>query len=184
MDLPWVWIILAVVVALLLMWLVGTYNRLVNQRELVENSMGQVAAQVESRWDALTSLISAAKQYAAHEADALEAVTARRTRITPASSVSQVAADDHDFAGALARFTAVAEAYPQLRASETYRDAMNGVNAFENNVRHSRMIYNDSVTKLNRDVKQFPTSIAAALFGFRPRDYFQATAAKSDMPSW
>lgn len=95
-----------------------------------------------------------------------------------------MANDDQAFAGTLARFNALAENYPQLRASETYSQAMDAVTRFEDNVRFSRMFYNDSVTKLNRYRSQFPSMIVGALFGFQPEPYFENTATKSEMPRW
>lgn len=165
-------------------WVIATYNRFVLLRENVRNAMGQIAAQIESRWDALTSVISAAKQYASHEADTLMAVTKERVPLRPSSTPADVAADDHAFGSVLGRFNALAEAYPQLRASETYMAAMDEVTKFEDNVRHSRMFYNDSVTKLNRYRGQFPSMIVGAIFGFTPETYFENTATKNEMPGW
>lgn len=165
-------------------WAIVTYNRFVVLRENVRNAMGQIATQIESRWDALTSVIAAAKQYAAHEADTLLAVTKDRAPLRPTSAPADVVADEEAFGTMLGRFNALAEAYPQLRASETYQSAMEEVTRFEDNVRHSRMFYNDSVTKLNRYRGQFPAMIVGALFGFATAPYFENTSTKSEMPSW
>lgn len=185
MDLPIIiLIILAVVIVALVGWVIATYNSFVRLRENVRNAMGQIATQVESRWDALTSVIAAAKQYAQHEAETLLNVTQSRSPLRSDSTPADVAHDDQAFAGALARFNALAENYPQLRASETYSQAMDAVTTFEDNVRFSRMFYNDSVTKLNRYRSQFPSMIVGALFGFAPEPYFENTSTKSEMPGW
>lgn len=165
-------------------WVIVTYNRFVALRENVRNAMGQIATQIESRWDALTSVIAAAKQYSEHEAETLLAVTKERAPLRPTSTPADVAADDQAFGSMLGRFNALAEAYPQLRASETYQSAMGEVTRFEDNVRHSRMFYNDSVTKLNRYRGQFPSMIVGALFGFKQEAYFENTATKNEMPGW
>lgn len=177
-------IVLGVLVLAIVGWIVVTYNRFVMLRENVRNAMGQIAAQIESRWDALTSVIAAAKQYAEHEATTLVAVTKERVPLRPTSSPVDVAVDDQAFSSVLGRFNALAEAYPQLRASETHQAAMDEVTRFEDNVRHSCMFYNDSVTKLNRYRCQFPSLIIGALFGFHPAAYFENSADKNQMPSW
>lgn len=92
-------IILAILILLLIAWVIATYNRFVHLREDVRNAMGQIATQIESRWDALTSVIAAAKQYAQHEAETLLEVTQRRTPLRPDSTPADVANDDQTFAG-------------------------------------------------------------------------------------
>ncbi|WP_126415833.1 LemA family protein [Trueperella bialowiezensis] len=177
-------LIAGVVVVLLIVWVVATYNTFVRYRENVRNAMGQIATQIESRWDALTSVIAAAQQYAQHEAQTLREVTAQRVPVRPDSTPSTVERDDQVFASALARINALAENYPELRASETYSSAMNAVQKYEDNVRYSRMMYNDTVTKLNRYRSQFPSMIVGALFGFRHEEYFANQPGKSEMPTW
>lgn len=176
--------LLIAIVVMVIIWGISTYNKLVAVRENVANSKGQIAAQIESRWDALTSIIQATKQYAKHEADTLEKVTAQRTSVSENSSVATLEKDDAQFAGVLDRLIAVAEAYPELKASNLYQEAMRKINDYENNVRHSRMIYNDTVTKLNRSVQQFPTSVIAGMFNFSKEPYFEETPSKQEMPSW
>ena len=84
---------------------------------------------------------------------------------------------------AMGKIMAVAESYPELKANENYIKTMDSVNAYEEMVRKSRLVYNDSVTKLNRTIRMFPTSIAASILGIRSRDYLEADDKKSDMPN-
>ena len=84
---------------------------------------------------------------------------------------------------ALGRISMVAERYPELKANENYAKCMNAVDSYEKMVRTSRLIYNDSVTKLNREIRMFPVSLLAAPFGFHTRDYLEAVEEKADMPS-
>ena len=177
-------IVVIVLVAAGALWVIGSYNSLVRAREMVKNAMGQIAAQIESRWDAITNLIAAAKEYAAYEADTLSKVTAQRMSLNAGSSVAQVEADNASFASVLQRLLAVAENYPQLKASDPYVTAMENVNEFENNVRVSRMMFNDVTTKYNKIVLQFPSNIVASIFHFSEKPYFQNDAAKAQMPSW
>ncbi|MCI6574474.1 MAG: LemA family protein [Actinomycetaceae bacterium] len=179
--------VIALVVAILVVvaaYVIVTYNRLVGAREFVRNAMGQIGAQVESRWDAITSLIAATKRYSEHESSVIERVTRERGGINLLSSVSDVERDDVAFAGAMGRINALAEEYPELKASGVYQNAMNQIGQFENNVRASRMIFNDSVTKYNRIVLQFPSSLVARPFGFCEYAYFENADSKSQMPSW
>jgi LemA protein len=160
------------------------YNSLVKLREMVKNSMANIAAQVESRWDAVSSLIEATKKYSEHEASLLRDITEKRTNIDRDASARDVERDDDAFSKALTRINAVAEAYPDLKASEVYKSTMNSINSYEENVRMSRMIYNDTVTKLNTKIQSFPSNIVASMFGFKQEEYFKNSSGKTDMPSW
>ena len=174
-------ILILVVVA---SWLMATYNRLVGVREKVANAKGQIAAQIESRWDALTNLIDATKSYTTHEAETLKEVVNARARVTEGSSVGEMEADNEAFHSALGRLIAIGEAYPDLKASTIYRETMASVNTYENNVRHARMINNDTVTNLNRSVQVFPANLIAGTFGFHKEEYFRETEEKREMPKW
>ena len=178
-----IWIISAVVVIFQL-WAVSSYNEFITARERIKNAMGQIAAQVQSRWDALTNLMEATKQYQAHEADTLRDVTAQRTAVGAGSSVAEVEADDALYSKALGSIRAVAENYPDLKASTVYLQTMSSVDQYENKVRQSRMIFNDSVTRWNRMVQQFPGNLLAGIFGFTTQDYFENEPAKAEMPQW
>lgn len=174
-------ILILVVVA---SWLMSTYNRLVGVREKVQNAKGQIAAQIESRWDALSNLIDATKSYTEHEANTLKDVVNARAKVTEGSNVGEIEADNRAFHSALGRLIAVSEAYPDLKASQVYKETMTSVNTYENNVRHARMIYNDMVTALNRAVQIFPANLIAGIFGFHKESYFQETEEKHETPKW
>lgn len=177
------WIVLAVV-AVLAIAVISMYNRLVRERELVRNAMGQIAAQVESRWDALKSLIDATRSYAGHEADVMTQTTAARSRLSAASDVADVEADNALFTRTMAAINAVAEAYPDLKAASVYQSTMAAIDKYEQQVRQARMVYNDSVTRFNRTVQTVPTNIVAGLFNFEKEAYFEGSAEKQSMPSW
>lgn len=163
---------------------ISIYNQLISSREFVRNSMGNIAAQVESRWDAVRGLIDGAKKYSSYESEALTNITAMRSKIDRTSEPTTVEKDDKLFEQAMNQINVVAENYPELKADRVYIQAMEGIDRYENNVRQARMVYNDTVTKFNRQVQQFPSSIVAGLFRFSQEDYFQSSSAKSDMPQW
>lgn len=173
-----------VIIGALILFFISTNNKLVRSREAVKNAMGQIATNIESRWDALSSLISATKQYSEREAETLMDITRARSGITPAASPEDVAKDDELFSRALQGLNVVIENYPELKASGLYQSAMESIDKYENNVRMSRQIFNDTVTMYNRQLKVFPTNIIAGMLGFTEEEYFTATETKVDMPSW
>lgn len=179
-----VWVILGVVVFGLVGWAIGLYNRMVSAREMISNAMAQIAAQVESRWDALTNLISATKQYQTHESETLIKIVQERSGVDRNSSVKDIERDDSAFQAALRSIDVVVEQYPDLKASSVYQTTMASVNTYENNVRQARMIFNDTVTKFNRLIKVFPNSIIAGITGFKEEDYFEGSVEKQEMPQW
>ncbi len=177
--LPVVLIILAVII----WWFVSVQRKLVKLDENINNALSQIGVQLSSRWDALTALLDLTKGYSEHEYKTLSDTIKMRAGITGASTAADVDRQENAITAALGRITAVAESYPELKANEAYIKTMNSVNEYENTVRYSRLVYNDSVTKLNRAVRMFPTSIAAAILGVKGRDYLATDEKKQDMPS-
>lgn len=176
--------ILIGLVILIVIWVIASYNKLVLLRERVKNALGQIAAQLESRWDALSSLIQATKHYSEHEAKLLEGVTKMRSGIGRNSTVEEITKDMGQFQELMGRLSVVVEAYPELKADKVYQSTMTSINQYENNVRQSRMIYNDTVTKYNSSILAFPLSMIASMFGFKEQEYFENTESKKDMPMW
>ncbi|RVU54483.1 LemA family protein [Anaerosphaera multitolerans] len=174
-------IVILIVIALVV---VSMYNGFVKQREMVRNAKGQIATQIESRWDAISSLIEATKLYQEHEYELLKEITDSRTHVSRDSEVNDFEKEENLFGQALGRINVVAENYPDLKASEVYRDTMTQIGKYEDNVRHSRMIYNDTVTKYNTSVQSFPNSLIASVFNFTQEEYFKTTENKENMPSW
>lgn len=177
------WIILVIVVILAFI-VIGIYNSLVRQNEMVSNAMSQIAAQLQSRWDALNNLIDATKDYAKYESETLDKITKNRTSVNKNSNPSEVNKEEGEFKKALNQVYAVAENYPDLKASEIYKSTMDSINKYEDNVRHSRMIYNDTVTSFNRYIKSFPQNLLAGSFGYSEKDYFQNEAEAKQVPNW
>ncbi|MCR6544883.1 LemA family protein [Dehalobacterium formicoaceticum] len=172
------------ILLVVLAWVITTYNSLIKDREFVRNSMGQISAQIESRWEAIRNMIEGTKQYADYEAKVLEEITEKRTKLGREASVIDVEKDNGLFGQALNQLYAVAENYPDLKASKVYQDTLMNVDKYEQQVRHSRMIFNDTVTKYNRRVQSVPSNIIAGLFNFPVERYFENTPEKADMPGW
>ena len=176
-------IIILAIVALLVLWVIGVQRKLVEKDELCKNALSQIGVQQASRWDALTALVELVKSYNEHEYNTLRDVIAQRKNITGESTVAEAQAQEQALTGLVRNINLVAEQYPELKANENYAKAMDSVNLYENQVRLSRMTFNDTVTKYNKEIRQFPTSIVAGILGFNTRDYLDEAVGKSDMPS-
>lgn len=172
------------ILALITLWIITTYNKLITFGERVNNAKAQIGTQLESRWDAIKSLIDATKHYSKHEADILQGVTDSRASIGRNSTIADIEKDAEKLDGVVTRLLAVSESYPDLKASEVYKKTMGNIDKYENNVREARMIYNDIVNRYNRKLRVFPSNIIASIFGFKSKDYFQVTESKEEMPSW
>jgi LemA protein len=177
-------IVIIAIAAVIVLWAISTQRRLVVLDENTSNAMSQIGVQLSSRFDALSALLDLTKGYAKHESETLiETIKSRRSVITAKSTPDDVQRQEGIISEALGRIAMVTEQYPELKANQTYIKTMDAVQTFENMVRTSRLIYNDSVTKLNREIRMFPVSMIAGMLGFRQRDYLEEQAAKADMPS-
>ena len=176
-------IIIIAVVAVLVLWIISSQRKLVNAEELTKNAMSQIGVQQSSRWDALSALVELLKSYNEHEYNTLKDVISARAGINSNSTAAEAQAQDDAFNSAMKQINVVVERYPELKADSMYQKTMDSVNTYENQVRMSRMTYNDSVTRYNRLTRQIPDSIVASLFRFGEKQYLQEDKAKKDMPS-
>ncbi|PHV70552.1 LemA family protein [Sporanaerobium hydrogeniformans] len=177
-------IVIIAITGIIVLWTISTQRKLVVLDENISNAMSQIGVQLSSRFDALTALLDLTKGYAKHESETLiETIKSRRSVITAKSTPNDVLHQEGVISEALGRIAMVTEQYPELLANQTYIKTMDAVQTFENMVRTSRLIYNDSVTKLNREIRMFPTTLIAGMLGFQQRDYLEEQAGKTDMPS-
>jgi LemA protein len=176
-------IVAGVIVFVIVLWIISIQRSFVVLDENINNALSQISVQISSRWDALTSLLDLTKGYSEHEYKTLtETIKARRS-ITKDSSPEDINKQENIITEAMGKIMAVAENYPDLKADRTYTKTMDAVNQYENMVRTSRLIYNDSVTKLNRAIRMFPASMIAGMLGFSKRDYLETVDEKANMPS-
>lgn len=173
--------IIAILAIVLIAYIIKTQRLFVSLGEFCDNALSQIGVQQQSRWDALTQIAKAAKAYAVHESETLEAVIGARNPGTPRTA-QDVIKDDNQFMEAMSRLSVVVEQYPQLKADSLYIKAMDSIEKYEENVRRSRMVYNDTVTKWNRLVKQIPSNFVASIFGFAERLYLETNQATAAMP--
>lgn len=175
-------IILIAIIAIAVLWFISTQRKLVAMDENINNAMSQIGVQLSSRWDALTALLDLTKGYAEHEYKTISDTIKMRTSISSKSTAQDVNEQENILTQAMGKIMAVVESYPELKANENYIKTMNSVNEYEEMVRKSRLVYNDSVTKLNRAIRMFPTSIVAGMLRIGSRDYLEANDKKADMP--
>src|SRR5215472_12881328 len=149
------------------------YNGLVRKRNRSENAWAQVDVQLKRRYDLIPNLVETVKGYAAHERQTFEDVTAARTAAQQAQGVAEQAQAENMLTAAIGRLFAVAEAYPQLRATENFQQLQAQLSDTEQNIAIARQVYNDTVLTYDNALETVPSSIIAGIFNFRPREYFQ-----------
>jgi LemA protein len=178
----WLIIVLAVVVVLALV-LIGMYNRLVRLRNRSENAWAQVDVQLRRRYDLIPNLVEAVKGYASHERQTFEEVTKARAAAQQAQGVEQQAEAENALTAALGRLFAVAEAYPELRATENFQQLQAQLTDIEQNIAIARQVYNDTVLTYDTALETVPTNVIAGMFSFRPRAYFETEGVTREAPS-
>ena len=166
-------IIVIVVIVLLIVFLISLYNGMVRARNKVDEAWSGIDVQLKRRHDLIPNLVETVKGYAAHERETFQAVTDARTKAMSASGPAQAGAAEGLLSQALGRLFAVAEAYPQLRATENFQQLQAELAGTEDRIAVSRQVYNDTVLTYNNAVQQVPTNLVAGVFGFELREYFE-----------
>mgnify|MGYP000364308331 CR=1 FL=1 len=161
------------VVALLIIFVIAQYNRLVRLNITVDEAWAQIEVQLKRRADLIPNLVETVKGYAKHEQSTFDAVVAARAKATSATSISDVAAADGAVTTALRGLLAVAEAYPDLKASANFLSLQEELSTTENKVSFARQFYNDNVRTLNTAVKTVPTSFFAGLAKVSARAFYE-----------
>ncbi|ACZ18749.1 LemA family protein [Thermanaerovibrio acidaminovorans DSM 6589] len=161
------------VLGVLLLWFLGIYNRFVKLRNMVDEAWSGVDVQLKRRWDLVGNLVETVKGYAAHEREIFEEVARLRNQLTSASSVSERAQVENGLTQTLRTLFAVAEAYPQLRASENFTELQRTLGELENDIQLARRYYNGTVRDYNIMVDAFPSLLVARMMGYGKRDFFQ-----------
>jgi LemA protein len=167
------WIVLAAVVVVLVLFAVLTYNHLVRLRNETETGWANIDVQLRRRSDLVPNLVEAVRGYAAHEAETFDSVTKARATAQQASGPAQAAQADAELGGALGRLFAVGEAYPQLRASENFLKLQQELADIEDKLAAARRYYNQTVYRFNSLQQTFPSLLVARPFGFHEREFFE-----------
>ncbi|HEY5478510.1 MAG TPA: LemA family protein [Gaiellaceae bacterium] len=166
------WIILGLV-ALVLLFLVVLYNRLIRLRNGAQNAWAQVDVQLRRRHDLIPNLVETVKGYAAHERGTFDEVTQARTAAQSAQGPAEQGPAENILSQALGKLFAVAEAYPQLRATENFQQLQAQLAETEDKIQASRQVYNNAVLSYNNAIQTVPSNIVAGALGFQPREFFE-----------
>ncbi len=168
------WVILAIV-AVLVIFVWATYNGLVTLKVRVEEAWSDITVQLKRRADLIPNLVESVKGYAAHETKVFEEVTAARANVVNATSQGPqaTAQAENQFEGALKSLFAVAEAYPDLKASQNFQQLSTELVDTEDKIQASRRFYNGGVRDLNTKIMQFPANVIAKMFGFTSKEFFE-----------
>lgn len=179
------WVVLGVVVIIVVAFIAGTvasYNVLVNKNETVDEKYSVIQAQLQRRADLIPNLVATVKGYAAHEKEVFAAVSDARSKLSAASDLKELSEAQENLTVALNNLLAVAEAYPELKASENFKNLQEQLEGTENRIAVARNDYNSAAKTYNSSIKKFPTAIIASLFGFDEVDYFRAEAGAETAP--
>lgn len=178
---PWL-IGIIVVVVLLILYLMSTYNALVKLRNMVKDQWAQVDVVLKKRADLIPNLVETVKGYASHEKDTLEAVINARNKAVSATSTKEEMEANGELTQALSRLLALTESYPDLKANTNFLDLQASLKETEDKISYARQFYNDTVLKYKNKLEMFPSNIVASLFHFKPEEFFEVTAADREVP--
>lgn len=183
--------IVLALVAVVVIWAIAVYNRLVQLRNRIANAFGQIDVQLKRRYDLVPNLVEVARGYLAHEAATLEAVikargqaqgaaAAARAAPTSASAIGALAVAEQALGGSLGRLMMVAESYPELKADATMQSLSEELTSTENRLGFARQAYNDQVLDFNDQAAQFPAIVVARLLGFPTAPMLESTRSEEE----
>jgi LemA protein len=185
------WIVVLVIVAVVVFWAVGAYNRLISLRNKFRNAFAQIDVQLKRRYDLIPNLVETAKAYMKHERETLEnVIRARNSAVTAnaaasadpgsASAIQGLVVAEGALSGALSRLFALAEAYPDLKANQNMMQLTEELTGTENKISFARQAFNDAVMSYNTSSQQFPTNVIAGMFSFAPAELLQSTESDEE----
>jgi LemA protein len=166
------WIIIGLV-ALIIMFVWATYNKLIQLKNRIQNAWAQINVELKRRYDLIPNLVNTVKGYMKFEKETLEAVIQARNTCIKASGVSEQGAAENQLSGALRQLFALMENYPDLKSNQNVLNMQEELTNTENRIAFSRQFYNDIVLRFNESIMMFPGNIVASIFGFRKQDYFE-----------
>ena len=185
------WLILLGLVALVVFWAFGAYNRLVDLRNRFKNAFAQIDVQLKRRYDLIPNLVETAKGYMKHERETLEAVILARNSAVTAnqaaaanpgspSAMQGLMSAEGALGGALSKLFALSEAYPDLKANQNMMQLTEELTGTENKISFARQAFNDAVMSYNTATQQFPSNVLAGMFGFGAAELLQATESAEE----
>lgn len=167
------YIILAIIIAIIVIWIIIMYNRLVRLRNQVKNAWSQIDVQLKRRYDLIPNLIETVKGYMKHEAETFEKITKHRAQAMNANSVSEKGKAEGLLSSSLGQLKIAVENYPDLKANTNFLSLQEELSSTENKISFARQNYNDQVLFFNNKIQVFPSNIIAGMFGFHLGEYFE-----------
>ena len=173
-------ILIVTLIISLLIWDIATYNRLVTERLKVQTQWSQIDVVLKQRFDLIPNLVETVKGYAAHEKEALQAVTDARSRYLGAKDAEGQMKASTELSGAMGRLMAVAESYPDLKANQNFLHLQQQLASMEEKLANYRQFYNDTVLRYDRLLETIPTNLIAKMFHFKKEEFFKVEDAQKD----
>ena len=173
-------ILIVTLIISLLIWGIATYNRLVTERLKVQTQWSQIDVVLKQRFDLIPNLMETVKGYAAHEKEALQAVTDARSRYLSAADAEGQMKASTELSGAIGRLMALAESYPELKANQNFLHLQQQLASMEEKLANYRQFYNDTVLRYDRLLETIPTNLIAKMFHFKKEEFFKVEDAQKD----
>jgi LemA protein len=173
-------IILPIVLVLVVLWVIGSYNGLIRTRNRVKEAWSDIDVQFKRRYDLIPNLVETVKGYATHEKEVFENVIKARSMAMSAKGVDAKNTAENELSGALKSLFAVAEAYPDLKASTNFGKLQDELTDTENKIQSARRFYNSNVLEFNTRTQEFPGSIIAGSFGFSQEKFFEVEESERE----
>ncbi len=181
-DVLWIIGVVLVIALLVAVFVFSIYNKLIALRNRVENAWAQVDVQLKRRFDLIPNIVETVKGYAKHEKSVFDEVTKARSAWMSASTVGEAAQASNMLTNALKSLFAVAEAYPELKANENFKQLQQELSQTEDKIAYSRQFYNDTVMKYNISIQQIPNNIVAGMFHFEKKELLEIAEEEKITP--
>lgn len=174
--------IILFIIGVVIIWVVASYNRLITLRNRVKEAFSDIDVQLKRRYDLIPNLVNTVKGYASHERELFEKVTEARSRAMQAQGAHEKAQAENMLSQTLKSLFAVAEGYPDLKASVNFLELQRELRDTEDKIQASRRFYNTNVMALNTAIESFPTNLMAGMFGFKQEEFFDMDEAERATP--
>ena len=168
------WIIVGIVVLLIILYVISTYNTLIKLRNRVKDQWAQIEVQLKRRFDLIPNIVETVKGYAKHESDTLKGVIEARNKFTVAGTKEDEMKANNELTGAIRQLFALSESYPELKADTSFLKLQSNLEETEDKISSARQFYNDTVLSLNNKVELFPSNLVAKIFGFKKEAFLEA----------
>jgi LemA protein len=173
-------LIVLIVVVVVVLWLIGTYNGLIRLKNRVDEAWSDIDVQLKRRYDLIPNLVNTVKGYATHEKELFKNVTEARTRAMNAGTTADKADAENALSGTLKTLFAVSENYPDLKANANFLELQQELSDTENKIQASRRFFNGNVMEYNTKIQVFPTNLFAGMLNFTKRDFFEIDGAERE----